>query len=654
MSAVPDSLFTCCLLPSPTTPQYSDAANDSPEPVSIVPDSGLNFQLDTNSMLSVVADSRNFTLNLDNSDVIQDFSFLDSTTLGSSTVDYPSPFTSTVPISSTVDYSSAHISTAPLLTTTRDPSTSTPTVHRLSTIEDSLTSTVPRLSTDKNSTTYTIPTAAPFVQIDDVNTGELQNEAMELPLCYSQLDINNIKNNCYHDNDCDCNSIYTSNTALGNPAMRSTINTTNDTTIFNLPDSNKFNTSICDTSGFNSNNIATRHEIIFAKPNSFESPCFPQDFYCDNDLSLKLNSTDLHRERSRFSYCQSAEHSIVGSDISTSTNCNESEINSTELVAPYWWETNPDSWNVGEIIEWVSYTLKLNKINSIIYFNNFFADINDGNDMTLMTLEDLIKRDPDNGLILFHSLNYFSQNVNVSRSEYEIFVNKENYPSERFNNFPSNIEMSNCKSDSIYSLEPYRFAPCQTNQQEHKTPSLHSSELEPWCGGVALHWDGSNENSTRCQQLDNINRDIALSSSNDHKLFLSCPPKRKPGRPRLHPLNKDSTGVKKMKILPLWEFIYSILQNNNFNPFIIRWEDEANGKFRFVHSEKFAKLWGEAKNNENMNYEKLSRAMRHYYGKDIIERVEGRRLVYRFLNPAMDRLRKKTNPEIPLSEMQRS
>uniref|UniRef100_A0A0L8HEI6 ETS domain-containing protein n=1 Tax=Octopus bimaculoides TaxID=37653 RepID=A0A0L8HEI6_OCTBM len=157
-----------------------------------------------------------------------------------------------------------------------------------------------------------------------------------------------------------------------------------------------------------------------------------------------------------------------------------------------------------------------------------------------------------------------------------------------------------------------------------------------------------------CQLSTNSDGNVPMHSNNQQKMFQPCQPKRKPGRPRLHPLNKDSAGIKKMKILPLWEFIYSILQNNNFNPFIIRWEDEANGKFRFVHSEKFAKLWGEAKNNENMNYEKLSRAMRHYYGKDIIERVEGRRLVYRFLNSAMDRLRKKTNPEIPLSEMQRN
>lgn len=36
-----------------------------------------------------------------------------------------------------------------------------------------------------------------------------------------------------------------------------------------------------------------------------------------------------------------------------------------------------------------------------------------------------------------------------------------------------------------------------------------------------------------------------------------------------------------------------------------------------------------------------------------MERVEGRRLVYRFLSSALERLRAKQDPDVPLSEMQR-
>ncbi|XP_076471451.1 uncharacterized protein LOC143301212 [Babylonia areolata] len=60
----------------------------------------------------------------------------------------------------------------------------------------------------------------------------------------------------------------------------------------------------------------------------------------------------------------------------------------------------------------------------------------------------------------------------------------------------------------------------------------------------------------------------------------------------------------------LWEFIRDLLQNPVFNPSLVRWEDRAQGVFKFVQSEAVAQLWGRKKNNPQMTYEKLSRAMR--------------------------------------------
>ncbi|XP_008274080.1 ETS homologous factor isoform X2 [Stegastes partitus] len=80
----------------------------------------------------------------------------------------------------------------------------------------------------------------------------------------------------------------------------------------------------------------------------------------------------------------------------------------------------------------------------------------------------------------------------------------------------------------------------------------------------------------------------------------------------------------------LWEFIRDILLNPERNPGLIKWEDRAEGVFRFLKSEAVAQLWGKKKNNSSMTYEKLSRAMRYYYKREILERVDGRRLVYKF------------------------
>ncbi|OXB72265.1 UNVERIFIED_CONTAM: hypothetical protein H355_003798, partial [Colinus virginianus] len=80
----------------------------------------------------------------------------------------------------------------------------------------------------------------------------------------------------------------------------------------------------------------------------------------------------------------------------------------------------------------------------------------------------------------------------------------------------------------------------------------------------------------------------------------------------------------------LWEFIRDILIHPELNEGLMKWEDRREGVFKFLRSEAVAQLWGQKKKNSSMTYEKLSRAMRYYYKREILERVDGRRLVYKF------------------------
>ncbi|XP_018666944.2 transcription factor protein isoform X2 [Ciona intestinalis] len=84
------------------------------------------------------------------------------------------------------------------------------------------------------------------------------------------------------------------------------------------------------------------------------------------------------------------------------------------------------------------------------------------------------------------------------------------------------------------------------------------------------------------------------------------------------------------KNVHLWEFIRDILLDPEHSPSLIKWEDRQSGVFRFMQSDVVASMWGERKRNPKMTYEKLSRAMRYYYNRGILERVDGRRLVYKF------------------------
>ena len=73
-----------------------------------------------------------------------------------------------------------------------------------------------------------------------------------------------------------------------------------------------------------------------------------------------------------------------------------------------------------------------------------------------------------------------------------------------------------------------------------------------------------------------------------------------------------------------------MLTSGNCN--YIQWISEEDGTFRLVNSSAVAKLWGERKNRNNMTYEKMSRALRYYYEKQILERVPNARLIYKFGN----------------------
>ncbi|NXD29188.1 ETV7 factor, partial [Spelaeornis formosus] len=80
----------------------------------------------------------------------------------------------------------------------------------------------------------------------------------------------------------------------------------------------------------------------------------------------------------------------------------------------------------------------------------------------------------------------------------------------------------------------------------------------------------------------------------------------------------------------LWEYVYQLLSDRRYEPYI-RWEDRETKVFRVVNPNGLAQLWGNHKNRMNMTYEKMSRALRHYYKLNIIKKEPGQKLLFRFL-----------------------
>ena len=59
----------------------------------------------------------------------------------------------------------------------------------------------------------------------------------------------------------------------------------------------------------------------------------------------------------------------------------------------------------------------------------------------------------------------------------------------------------------------------------------------------------------------------------------------------------------------LWQFLLELLDRPEDHGASICWEG-GSGEFRLADPDTVARLWGERKGKKNMNYDKLSRALR--------------------------------------------
>lgn len=78
----------------------------------------------------------------------------------------------------------------------------------------------------------------------------------------------------------------------------------------------------------------------------------------------------------------------------------------------------------------------------------------------------------------------------------------------------------------------------------------------------------------------------------------------------------------------MWQFLLELLDDPTAKQCII-WDGQ-DGEFKLTDPDEVARRWGERKSKPNMNYDKLSRALRYYYDKNIMTKVHGKRYAYKF------------------------
>ncbi|XP_045497429.1 ETS-related transcription factor Elf-3-like [Colias croceus] len=164
---------------------------------------------------------------------------------------------------------------------------------------------------------------------------------------------------------------------------------------------------------------------------------------------------------------------------------------------------------------------------------------------------------------------------------------------------------------------------------DHNKNRLYASDYKPNDGSFMQPADSSDDAEDVFGSTETASPECAYGSdgsksSDDEdkrKLF-----KRPPGRPK----GSGRKVGKRPRSVSVPEFLRNLLFDEKYCPSIIKWEDYSQGKFRFVKPDEVAKLWGQMKQNDNMTFEKFSRAMRYHYRQSVLVSVPTARLVYQF------------------------
>ncbi|XP_066911449.1 ETS homologous factor-like isoform X1 [Clytia hemisphaerica] len=78
----------------------------------------------------------------------------------------------------------------------------------------------------------------------------------------------------------------------------------------------------------------------------------------------------------------------------------------------------------------------------------------------------------------------------------------------------------------------------------------------------------------------------------------------------------------------LWDFIRDGLNDPKVT--YVVWVKQSEGEFRITNTSELSRKWGYLKNSKNMTYDKLSRSLRYYCSLNVLEKVPGTRLQFRF------------------------
>ncbi|XP_076006603.1 ETS translocation variant 1 isoform X4 [Genypterus blacodes] len=170
---------------------------------------------------------------------------------------------------------------------------------------------------------------------------------------------------------------------------------------------------------------------------------------------------------------------------------------------------------------------------------------------------------------------------------------------------------------------PHAYPASMMIKQEPRDYTYDSAEV-PSCHSVYLRQDGylAHANRTEGCMFDKVAR---------HFYDDTCvvPEKMEGDIKQESGLYREGPSYQRRGSLQLWQFLVALLDDPS-NSHFIAWTGRGM-EFKLIEPEEVARRWGIQKNRPAMNYDKLSRSLRYYYEKGIMQKVAGERYVYKFV-----------------------
>ncbi|XP_061918691.1 ETS translocation variant 1 isoform X2 [Entelurus aequoreus] len=170
---------------------------------------------------------------------------------------------------------------------------------------------------------------------------------------------------------------------------------------------------------------------------------------------------------------------------------------------------------------------------------------------------------------------------------------------------------------------PHLYPATMMIKQEPRDFNYDSAEV-PSCHSVYLRQDGylAHANRTEGCMFDKVAR---------HFYDDTCvvPEKMEGDIKQEAGLYREGPSYQRRGSLQLWQFLVALLDDPS-NSHFIAWTGRGM-EFKLIEPEEVARRWGIQKNRPAMNYDKLSRSLRYYYEKGIMQKVAGERYVYKFV-----------------------